>query len=74
MEGSLFIFSFEPGNKNVPIASKKGLKLSDFSFLDGEGTSVLAFSQSNKTLMIVDLLTGQTLNQSKVSGTEMLYD
>jgi len=42
--------------------------------LDGEGTTVLAFSQSNKTLMIVDLLTGQTLNQSKVSGTEMLYD
>ena len=70
MEGSLFIFSFEPGNKNVPIAQKKGLK----SFLDGEGTTVLAFSQSNTTLIIVDLLTGQTLNQSKVAGSEMLYD
>jgi len=58
MEGSLFLFSFEPGNKNIPILSKKGLKISDFSMLDGEGSTLIALSQSNKTLMILDLITG----------------
>jgi hypothetical protein len=69
MEGSIFIFSFEPGAKNLAITSRKGLKISDFHMLDGEGSTVLALSQSNKTLMIIDLMTGLILNQQKVAGT-----
>lgn len=44
LEGSLFVFSFETGPRNLALASKKGLKISDFYFLDGEGTTVLALS------------------------------
>jgi hypothetical protein len=44
LEGSLFIFSFEPGLKNLALISRKGLKISDFHLLDGEGTTVLALS------------------------------
>jgi hypothetical protein len=74
LEGSIFIFSFEPGVKNLALASKKGLKISDFHLLDGEGTTILALSQANKTLMIIDLMTGLILNQGKVAGNELQFD
>jgi hypothetical protein len=74
LEGSLFIFTFETGDKNFALLSKKGLKLSDFAFLDGEGTTVVALSHSNKTLLILDLMTGVTLNQVKVLGTDLQLD
>lgn len=52
----------------------KNLKISDFQPLDTDATLVVAISTQNKTLSVIDCLTGDTLAQSKTVGNLVQVD
>lgn len=55
MEGSLFTCNFDlsPQSKTKPVFRAKGLKLTDFAYLDPNGV-IAALSYNNKEINILD--------------------
>lgn len=60
-EGSLFVHIFDLSDTYQPCFTLKGHKISDFGIVDQDASVILAQSQSNKSLELVDTYTGEII-------------
>jgi WD40 repeat protein len=68
LDGSLFLHSFGIDEDRAALFTYKGQKISDFGQMDNDGTVLAVLSSSNKTLSILDLMTGEILASVKTSA------
>ena len=68
LDGSLFLHSFGIDEDRAALFTYKGQKISDFGQMDNDGTVLAVLSSSNKTLSILDLMTGEMLTSVKTSA------
>jgi len=57
-EGSVFLHAFDLSDDHSALFVLKGNKISDFGFIDNDGTVIAVLSSSNKALSIIDCITG----------------
>lgn len=60
-EGTLFLHSFDLREDRSALFVHKGQKITDFGLMDPDATVIAALSSSNKTLSIIDCMTGEIL-------------
>ena len=73
-EGTLFLHSFDLKDDKSALFYGKNLKITDFGLIDPDATVVVALSSSNKSLSIIDCMTGDILVQSKTVGNLLQVD
>ena len=74
LDGSLFLHSFGIDDDKAALFTYKGQKISDFGQIDNDGTVLAVLSCSNKTLSILDLITGEILASVKTSANLLQVD
>jgi hypothetical protein len=73
-EGTLFLHSFDLREDRSALFVQKGLKITDFGLMDPDATVIASLSSSNKTLSIIDCITGEILAQNKTVGNMLQVD